>query len=120
MLYMPDHMFELDEACGFTPQEDEVAEMQGDPARQNVVAFSGARLTAAIEEFRIDEEPWRRNPWHGFAEKALDSVFRAHGVLFDSDYQDEMRSRLAIRPGPPTPVETWSAGKADPYRPPRT
>lgn len=120
LLYLPDHMFELDEACGFTQDEEIEEKMQGDPAIQNLVAFSGARLTAAIEEFRIENEPWRRNPWHGVSQETLDDVLRAHGVSFDSAYQDEMRCRLSIREGPGEPVEPWSPGKGEPYRPPRT
>lgn len=115
LLYMPDHMFELDEACGFT-QEEEVEDWQKEPGLLNLVAFSGARLTGAVEAFRIDGGKWQSNPWCGMAEEALDEVLREHGFPWDSGYQDEMRHRVVIRRGPPAPVEPWSPGKGMPRR----
>ncbi len=53
-----DFGWELNEACGFTA-EKEALKLQKDLSIQNVVAFSGARLTSAISEFRTGNEPWR-------------------------------------------------------------
>lgn len=97
------YAWELDEACGFTAEESAL-KLQQDLSFQNLVVLSGARLTSAISEFRVDAGPWRVNPYHNNSTAQLDEVLHRNHSPFDSDYQREQSESIITVQGNQTVI----------------